>query len=159
MHTDDPLRNQDFQYVGFWMRVVASLIDSILVLLVTAPLGRFIFGPTTVDGALGFRGPLDLLISIVLPAAAIIVFWMYRQATPGKMMFSARVVDADTGAAPTTGQLLRRYFGYYVSMLFFGLGFIWVGIDARKQGWHDKIARTVVVRPKNRAVGPLGIAR
>ncbi len=151
MLAGDPLSNKNLEYVGFWKRVVASLIDSILVLLVTAPLGHFIFGSMVVDGGVGFRGPLDVLISVVLPAAAVIVFWMYRQATPGKIMFSARIVDADTGGAPTTGQLLARYFGYYVSMLFFGLGFIWVGIDQRKQGWHDKIARTVVVRPKSTA--------
>ena len=86
----------------------------------------------------------------MLPAAAIVVFWIYRQATPGKMMFSARIVDASTGAAPATRQLLLRYVGYYVSLLFFGLGFVWIGIDQRKQGWHDKIARTVVVRTKVR---------
>ena len=148
MQTEDPLRDHDIEYVGFWKRVVASLVDSILVILVTAPLGYFIFGSWYAAGGIGFKGLLDFLISAVLPAAAIIVFWAYRQATPGKMMFSARIVDADTGAAPRTGQLLLRYFGYYVSLLFFGLGFIWVGIDARKQGWHDKIAKTVVVRPR-----------
>lgn len=146
----DPTPNDDLEYVGFWIRVVASLVDSILVVMVTAPLGYFILGSSGYGGSLGFKGPPDFLISVVLPAAAIVVFWIYRQATPGKMMFSARIVDASTGAAPDTGQLLLRYLGYYVSMLFFGLGFVWIGIDPRKQGWHDKIARTVVVRPKVR---------
>jgi uncharacterized RDD family membrane protein YckC len=75
---------------------------------------------------------------------------MYRQATPGKMAIGARVVDATTGGAPSTRQLVIRYLGYYVSTIPLLLGLIWVAFDPRKQGWHDKLAGTVVVRPKPR---------
>ncbi len=57
-----------------------------------------------------------------------------------------KVVDAATGGAVPTGRLVARYFGYFVSMIPLFLGFIWVGIDSKKQGWHDKMAGTVVVR-------------
>ena len=150
-------RPDDLEYVGFWIRVVASLIDSLLALLVIAPIGYLVFGSRYFSGSGTFKGPSDLLISIVLPAALTILFWFARQATPGKMMFSARIIDADTGDVPSSGQWLLRYLGYFVSMLGLGLGFLWVGIDRRKQGWHDKIARTVVVRPNSRTVDPLGI--
>ena len=153
------MRTDDLEYVGFWIRVVASLIDSLLALLVIAPIGYLVFGSRYFSGSGTFKGPSDLLISIALPASLTILFWFARQATPGKMMFSSRIVDADTGDVPSSGQWLLRYLGYFVSMLGLGLGFIWVGIDKRKQGWHDKIARTVVVRPKSRTVDPLGIAR
>jgi len=74
----------------------------------------------------------------------------YRQATPGKMAIGARVVDATTGQAPSTRQLVIRYLGYYVSTIPLMLGLIWVAFDPRKQGWHDKLAGTVVVRSKHR---------
>ncbi|MEO8407836.1 MAG: RDD family protein, partial [Oxalobacteraceae bacterium] len=45
--------------------------------------------------------------------------------------------------------------GYFVSALPFCLGLIWVGLDKRKQGWHDKLAGTVVVRPKKRGTAPV----
>jgi uncharacterized RDD family membrane protein YckC len=45
-----------------------------------------------------------------------------------------------------------RYLGYFVSAIPLFLGLIWVGIDGRKQGWHDKLAGTVVIRPKPQGV-------
>ena len=47
----------------------------------------------------------------------------------------------------TLTQLVIRYLGYFVSTIPLGLGLLWVGFDRRKQGWHDKMANTVVVRP------------
>jgi uncharacterized RDD family membrane protein YckC len=73
---------------------------------------------------------------------------MYRQATPGKMAIGAKIVDAKTLGKPSTGQLIGRYFAYYLSSIVLLLGFIWVGFDARKQGWHDKLAGTLVVRSR-----------
>ena len=61
-------------------------------------------------------------------------------------------MDASTGEAATTGRLIGRYFAYYVSIIPFMLGLVWVGMDSRKQGWHDKLANTVVLRSKNRRV-------
>jgi uncharacterized RDD family membrane protein YckC len=91
------------------------------------------------------RGPMDVLISYVLPAAAVLVFWKYRSATPGKMLISAKIADAKTGGPPSNAQLLIRYFAYIVSMLTLLSGFFWIGIDRKKQGWHDKLAGTVVI--------------
>ena len=79
---------------------------------------------------------------------AVIVFWIYRQATPGKMAIGARIVDAKTLGKPSTGQLIGRYLAYYVSIIPLMLGIIWVGIDARKQGFHDKLAGTLVIRSR-----------
>jgi uncharacterized RDD family membrane protein YckC len=69
------------------------------------------------------------------------------------MAIGARIVDAGSGAAPTGRRLFVRYLGYYVSTLPLLLGFLWVAFDPRKQGWHDKMAGTVVVRPRRRG-GP-----
>jgi uncharacterized RDD family membrane protein YckC len=57
-----------------------------------------------------------------------------------------RVVDAATGAPPSTLRLVIRLLCYVVSALPFYLGFLWAAFDRRKQGWHDKIAGTVVIQ-------------
>ena len=158
--------DQELEYVGFWPRVWASVIDSLLVTVILLPLLTRIFGvEKSADDLLGLLsqsggslflqllqpdGTVDFLVSWVLPALAVIIFWKYRQATPGKMAISARIVDAKTGGAPTTRQLIVRYLGYFVSTIPLGLGLLWVAFDPRKQGWHDKMAGTVVVRPRHR---------
>jgi uncharacterized RDD family membrane protein YckC len=75
---------------------------------------------------------------------------MYKSATPGKMVIGAKIVNARTGRQPSTGQLIGRYFAYYISLIPLGLGYLWVAWDPKKQGWHDKLAGTVVVRPIRR---------
>ena len=57
-----------------------------------------------------------------------------------------KIVDAATGEKPTISQFTLRYLCYYVSSIPLFLGILWVGIDKRKQGWHDKIAGTVVIK-------------
>jgi uncharacterized RDD family membrane protein YckC len=71
------------------------------------------------------------------------------------MAVGAIIVDARTGGKPSTRQFIIRYLGYYVSMIPLMLGILWVGFDARKQGWHDKMAGTVVVRRKGGATQPV----
>ena len=141
------------EYVGFWPRAGAALVDTVLVLLLAAPLLMWVYGPGYFDQAPGVwaAGPADVLISYVAPAIATVVFWLTRQATPGKMLVRARVVDARTGGRLGLRQSVLRYLGYYVALLPLGLGILWVAFDARKQGWQDKIAGTVVVRPKRGA--------
>ena len=137
----------DLKYAGFWIRLVASVIDGLLLTIVTAPILISIYGVGYyADPSLEFQGLADFVVSAVLPAVIVILFWIHRQATPGKMAVSARVVDARTGANPTTAQCIGRYFAYIPSVLVLGIGLLWVAFDSRKQGWHDKLAGTVVIR-------------
>jgi uncharacterized RDD family membrane protein YckC len=148
------VESPELEYVGFWLRLWACIIDSVLAMVVLWPI-LLAYGGTSYWPymyAYTGTGASGLLLQFVLPALAVIIFWVTRQATPGKMAIGARIVDAETGQRPSTAQFLGRYLAYYVSMILFGLGFIWVGIDPRKQGWHDKLAGTVVVRPR-RGVG------
>lgn len=140
----------ELEYVGFWLRVWATIIDSILVSIILWPIVRAYGGDTDWSDLSSYTGTglHGVLIQFVLPAIAVLIFWMTRQATPGKMAIRASIVDAETGKRPTTAQFVGRYFAYYVSTIPLCLGFIWVGFDARKQGWHDKLAGTVVVRPR-----------
>lgn len=149
--------NDQLEYVGFWARVGATIIDTILLLLVTVPLLISIYGWAYFDpDQTGMvAGPADFLISWVLPAIAVVLFWLFKQATPGKLAVSARVVDAKTGNSISVGQAIGRYVAYFVSVLPLGLGIFWVALDSRKQGWHDKLAGTVVVRPQHHGVQPV----
>ncbi|MCY4244035.1 MAG: RDD family protein [Gammaproteobacteria bacterium] len=143
----------DVEYAGFWVRVVATIVDTTLVMVITGPVLWETYGEVYFLGDEYFHGgppllygPTDFLLGWVLPAAAVILFWVYKQATPGKMLLKVKIVDAQTGGKPSAGQCIGRYFAYFLSLIPLGLGLIWVAFDKRKQGWHDKLAGTVVIR-------------
>ncbi len=136
----------DRNYAGFWIRTGAALIDSVAILLLIAPVLTVVYGKGYwFDNSL-YQGVWDIVLNFIFPAVAVVLFWLYRSATPGKMLTRLVIIDAQTGKKPTTGQFIIRYLGYYVSMLPLFLGIFWVGIDKRKQGFHDKMADTVVIR-------------
>jgi uncharacterized RDD family membrane protein YckC len=151
------LNKTELEYAGFWARTGATLIDSLLLIVITFPLLLGIYGWAYFDGEKTslLAGPADFFISWVLPGVAVIAFWSMKQATPGKMAISARIVDATSGEPPSTGQLVGRYFAYIVSTIPLCLGFIWVAFDRKKQGWHDKLAGTVVIRNARRGPDPV----
>ena len=140
------MENNNLEYAGFWIRVGATLIDTLLIMAIAVPLLLSIYGSDYFSSNQWLQGFWDLLMNYIFPAVAVVAFWIYRSATPGKMVLRLTIVDARTGGKPSTGQFIGRYFGYYVSIIPFFLGLIWVGIDKHKQGWHDKLAGTVVVR-------------
>ncbi len=133
-------------YAGFWIRVAASILDSIWLIVLTLALGWMIYGSYYLESTELILGSADFFISYVLPFIITLLFWAWKAATPGKMVLGMKIVDAETGEKVSNGRLALRYLGYYISMLGLFLGFLWVAWDKRKQGWHDKIARTVVVR-------------
>jgi len=133
------------RYAGFWIRAIASVIDTILMMAVIVPVLMAVYGQELMQPDRA-PGVVDVLLQWVFPPLAVIVFWVTKSATPGKMLFKLRIVDAKTGGKPSTGQCIGRYFAYYASIIPFMLGFIWVAFDKRKQGWHDKLANTLVVR-------------
>lgn len=138
----------DTEYVGFWARVGAALLDTILLLVVSALLLWVIYALSDWEQRAHTAYWVEFAIGYVLPVVAVMALWMLFASTPGKMGIDAVIVDARTGGKPSTLQFVIRYLGYFVSTIPLGLGLIWVGIDPRKQGWHDKLARTVVIRKK-----------
>jgi len=133
-----------FDYAGFWQRAVALLIDWLIVVVIAMPIIVVSFGADyfSLDPV---RRSGDLVIA-ALVGALIIGFWRYCGATPGKLAVGIKIIDAATGGAPTTMRLVIRLLCYFVSALPFCLGFLWAAFDRRKQGWHDKIAGTVVIQ-------------
>jgi uncharacterized RDD family membrane protein YckC len=112
---------------GFWVRIAALLIDSILVAIVCQ--GHDIF-------------PFAL-------AAYAALMWKFKGATLGDIIFHLKVVRIDARPLDWPTALVRAL-GCFISIVVIGLGFIWIAFDPEKQGWHDKIAGTVVVRvPKS----------
>lgn len=140
------------EYVGFWSRVWASAIDTFVLGLAIGVLGAILGVNLDVQwdaGGLPVFGPAywqGVGSNQILTAVLVIGFWQWKMATPGKMVISAVIVDAQTLGKPTLGQTIGRYLAYFVSIFGFMLGFIWVAFDKRKQGWHDKLAGTVVIR-------------
>ncbi|MEH6550772.1 MAG: RDD family protein [Pseudomonadales bacterium] len=137
---------EDKHYAGFWLRFGASLVDSILLIMVLIVLLTLLYGTDFL-----YQDPLDMefwpqFLQNILPAILTIYLWHRFGATPGKMLLRLKVVDAKTGDIPSVGQSVGRYFAYIVSTLPFFLGFIWIVFDKRKQGWHDKLAGTVVIQ-------------
>ncbi len=147
-NSDVSPKESEIHYSGFWIRLLASLIDTVWLLILTFALGWMIYGAIYFQSTEFTQGYADLFITYVLPFILTILFWYYKAATPGKMILGMRIVDANTLGKVSTGRLFVRYLSYYISMLVLGLGFLWVGWDKRKQGWHDKIARTLVIKEK-----------
>lgn len=141
------------EYVGFWARVLASLIDTVALGLVLGVIGTVLGLDVSMD--LEAKGPAywqSIGINELLTSAFVIGFWLWKMATPGKMVISAVIVDAKTLGKPSTGQMIGRYLGYFVSIFGLLIGLLWVAFDDRKQGWHDKLAGTLVIKKPARPV-------
>lgn len=135
----------EYEYAGFWIRVLASIIDGVVVMLVVFPLG-FIAGMLGLAGSESSSfGIIDVLVQI-LSAAFYIGCWVKFAGTPGKRLLKLKILNADTGEPLTVGRAIIRYVGYIISYLVLCLGLIWVAFDPKKQGWHDKMANSVVVK-------------
>jgi len=139
------------QYAGFWRRLGAVILDSMLVLTVTAPVLYLIYGHnyfywliTQID-LLNVFGVWDFILTRALPILALLFFWRRIGATPGKVLMHCRIVDSKSLAPPGSVQAITRLLGYAVSSLPLYLGFFWIGWDKHKQGFHDKLAKTLVL--------------
>jgi uncharacterized RDD family membrane protein YckC len=153
----------EVQYAGFLRRLAASLIDTLILLIVLTPLTYFFSSGSYLPEFDPERGTMAqmaltnidwhyLLINDLLPMVLIIFFWVRFRATPGKQLMDCQVVDASTLDNLRVGQSVLRYLGYFVSLLPLGLGFFWIIWDRKKRGFHDLIAHTVVIRlPPNHA--------
>lgn len=139
------------RYAGFWRRTGAAALDSLLLLALLLPLLYAVYGPgyfhwlASSDELFSVYGALDLALTYLLPFALAVWLWLRYGATPGKLLLECRIVDAESLGPISPRQAVLRYLGYILSMLPFYLGFLWIAWDKRKQGFHDKVAGTVVL--------------
>jgi uncharacterized RDD family membrane protein YckC len=130
------------RYAGFWQRLAALLIDSTL-------LGVFLTLVLLAKTQIVNLESLALLsVGVLFPPAFFLltVYLNYRmQGTPGRLLMDCRIVDARTGQHMRFRQSLWRTLALFISALPAFLGFLWIARDKRKQGFHDKLAGTVVL--------------
>jgi len=86
------------------------------------------------------------LFGLIVTASYHAYFWGTSGSTLGMRLFRLRVVDANTGQPIGIGRAVLRYIGFLVAAAPCWLGLIWAAFDPRAQGWHDKIASTVVLQ-------------
>jgi uncharacterized RDD family membrane protein YckC len=115
---------------GFMDRMVAETVteDEIVMMMLPIQCGAYI---------LAFL--IQFLYYCLLPAR-------WNGQTIGKRLLNIRIVPTDGGENTLGRMLLRNVLGYYISGYVLYLGFLWMIWDEDKQGWHDKIANTAVIR-------------
>lgn len=154
--------NVTAEYAGFWMRLGAYIIDGIILnainyiiyfvpgfiyFAITGKLGSDEIAPTALAVVVFL---LCLIVCIAYP----VCFWQWRGQTPGKMALGIKIIRTD-GSDLTWGSAFVRFLGYIVSTIIIYIGFIWIAFDNRKQGIHDKIADTYVIKlPPKRVILP-----
>jgi uncharacterized RDD family membrane protein YckC len=132
-------------YGGFWIRLVAYIIDAILLTLVVGGLGA-ILGFNLMETDLERQEPLFNLLSFVIG-------WLYfalmesseRGATVGKMALGLRVVTSN-GQRLSFMNATGRYFAKIISAIILGIGFLMIAFTDKKRGLHDMIASTLVIK-------------
>lgn len=123
-------------YAGFWIRLLAYIIDGVII------------GVTNVVLDLAIDDPLtSTLLQIAVAAVYAIGFWTAVGATPGKMALGLRVTMA-SGEPIGLGPAVLRYIGYFLSTLILLIGFLMIAFTREKRGLHDFIAGTVVIKTR-----------
>ena len=133
--------DQIYELAGLIDRLAANIIDSFLILIPLMIVG-------VISSTPGQPVPRQIVqfVFMAVPVAYHWYFWTRREGqTPGKFALGIRVVKAD-GSKIGDIDAVMRAIGYHVSAMLFGLGFIWALLDKNNQSWHDKIARTYVIR-------------
>ena len=161
-----------YKFAGFWRRLIAFMIDNTIVTIIFSVFciiaaTAYVFGAISSNSDAWIVDLTDptssfsiMLMSCLLYFIIMFFYFTYFHGatgrTPGKMLLGLQVVSAD-GAPISFGTAFLRTVGYLISSLLFTfpLGFIWAAFDKRKQGWHDKIAGTVVIirEQQNNTVG------
>lgn len=136
-------------YAGSGQRLIAYIVDGLVVGLIIWAF--YIVGFLVLAGAMasqsggvGAIGVLFLLVGVLVGVVWKPYWWSHGGQTPAYRMLHIRVVRENDGGPLGLGQAFLRLIGYIVSGIFY-LGFIWILIDSRHQGFHDKIASTVVI--------------
>lgn len=140
-----------WHYAGFWVRFLAIIIDGILLGVITAALTP-VWGPQVTVTGTGAAADFEVnatanALGTLVGLVYFVGFWAWRGQTVGMMPFNMQVVGVADGKKIDVVRGLLRYVGFIIAAIPLLIGLIWAAFDSRKQGWHDKIASTVVIRP------------
>ena len=145
-----------FQYAGFWIRVLAAIIDGIILAVADTIVQYVALRPfmaalqaeqATPADAMGVLAAAGVvwLVGSVIGCCYESIFISRMGATPGKMALGLKVVRPDGGPVDL-GRAVGRYFAKILSALILGIGYIMVAFDSEKRGLHDMICDTRVVK-------------
>lgn len=134
------------KYAGFWRRLIAAIIDGVLVNVALLPIS-FAVNTTTQEGIIGS------IMFAQLQVLSMAVSWLYGafmesskiQATIGKMLLGMKVTDYK-GKRISFLRATGRHFAKYLSAAILGIGYLMIAFTKRKQGLHDILAQTYVVK-------------
>ena len=130
---------------GFILGLIVSIFYVIGFVVLAAGVTVNGRGSATLGAGFGI-GMIVMLIGVVVGLLWKPWFWSHGGQTPGYKMLGMRLVRSVDGGPVGFGTAILRIFGYLVSGVLFDLGFIWIIFDSQHQGWHDKIAGTVVIQ-------------
>ena len=130
------------EYMGFWIRAAAGLIDIVVIMLVSV----MMFIAIEISSV---PLPMDLIAELTAPIVYLVYYVVLtglRGQTFGKMALGIMVVYERDKPPGILRAAFREIFGKFVSYIVLCLGFLCIGWDEKKQGWHDDIASTCVIR-------------
>lgn len=145
---------QSFQtpvYAGFWLRFAAYLIDSVILALVTVPVG-FALGIIMAATETDSDPSIAMVVNLLINGGSILTGWLYSsllessswQGTLGKKAVGLRVTDLD-GNRISFGKATGRYFGKILSGMICLVGFFMAAFTEKRQALHDQLAGTLVL--------------
>jgi len=144
--------NSTMDYAGFWIRVLAYLIDAVI-LIVVGMLLAVLSGGAIIDIEAQETFGITDFLSLIIGLAYFIGFEASEmQATPGKKALGLIVTDMQ-GQRISYARAAGRYFGKILSGLILLIGYIMVAFTEKKQGLHDLLASTLVVKGQPGMVG------
>lgn len=137
------------RFGGFWVRLAAFFVDSIIVGLIAFPASIFLgfLGAALTAASLGAidGSTLAYIAGLSLGALYHVITLKAYGATVGKMMVGLKVV-ADDGTPLSLNQIIvREVLGKFVSNLTFGIGYLMMAFTGKKQALHDKMAHSIVI--------------
>ena len=138
-------------YGGFWIRVVAWIIDAFVISIISVPLAMIFGLSRPFGGRVGFHP----LLFFTFISWRLVIVWLYEalmtssqyQATLGKMILGLRVTDL-AGRRISFARATARAFGKVLSGMILGIGYLMVAFTERKQGLHDMLAGTLVQKTR-----------
>ena len=132
-------------YASRWLRFFAWIIDGVVIAIVMFILWLAgLVGADSVEGFGASDGLVNALVTLVYYVAMTAAFG----ATLGKMALGMRVADADGNRPGVGAVVMREVIGKILSALVIFIGFFWILVDDQRQGWHDKIGKTFVVKAR-----------
>jgi uncharacterized RDD family membrane protein YckC len=136
---------QTYHYAGFWIRLLAQVIDMLILLAAQFTIGLIVGLIFIVLGGRAVPEPFSTLVQVAAAVAGIAYYsicWTRWGATPGKMIVGIKVIDQSGGLV---SQAVSRWFGQLLSGFLLGYGFLKIGWSPEKMALHDGMAGTRVV--------------